>query len=174
MFPRCCFSNCQRGHYSRDSKFSAGRWCMYAHVHLVPFIFQCVQCLLLLNPPSLPKHASTTSWAPASSIWCRLWPCSMPGSRTLTAKALLCTDELSEPSPSCVWYRPCLRLPSSIRAWSPWSTLPLYLGYKSEAAGKRGKNGWEKCEANAHKEAAEVTRLWWKNPLSESDLLVLS
>lgn len=68
---------------------------------LVPFIYQWVHSLFFFclsiadSPPSV-----TSSWTSASGIWSRLWPCSVPGSRTLTAKALLSTDELSEHTPS--------------------------------------------------------------------------
>lgn len=96
---------------------------------------------------------------PACSICSRLWPCSVPGRKTLTAKALLSTDELSEhtPSPSCVILA-SLHLPLSLHthARSLQSTLQLYPRYKSEATGK--------CGVNAQKEGAEAARLWWQNP----------
>jgi len=130
---------------------------IYLCSNTIPDVAPVTACEAICVCPSSPIHLSvyplpfaSQAWPPpppttppqvgrlASGIWCRLWPCSVPGSRTLT-KPLLSTDELLEhtPSPSCVWYQPGLRLPRSTRARSLRSTPPLYLGYKSEAAGNK-------------------------------------
>lgn len=150
-YPWCCYSNCQRDHCAEEtvnSELACCRWCMHVCVYLVPFIFQWVHSLLLLEHwfhPHPTPSSTATSWTPASSIWSRLWPCSVPGSGTLTAKALLSTDELSEhtPSPLCV-ISACLHLPASTHTRSLRSTLSLYLRYKSEAAEKTGNKEFRK------------------------------
>lgn len=123
-YPWCCYSDCQWEHCAGgrqwiQSWLVAGGACICVRlsgpIHFsvtpLPFCFSSTK--------SHTHHASaTSSWTSASSIWSRLWPCSLPGSRTLTSKALLSTAELSESTPS-VTTPGCLRPAMSPRSWPP-------------------------------------------------------
>lgn len=114
----------------RNCKFIVD-WRQVAHVvcarvFACPFHFSAT-LLPFASHALIPPSPATRRWTPASSIWSRLRPCSMPGSRTLTAKASLSTDELSERTPSTLARSlGLLRPPSSKRRVGPRGALFLF------------------------------------------------
>lgn len=81
------------------------RECIWSRADGRRRVYMCVCSHSFLTEPSPPTSLFPScllpplSWISASSIWSRLWPCGVPGSRTSAAEATLSTDELSEHAP---------------------------------------------------------------------------
>lgn len=160
-YPWCCYSNCQQDHCAEEtvnSELAGCRRCMYLFFNKsTPYCFSS----------TVSPSTTTASWTPAYSIWSRLWTCSVPGSRTLTAKALLSTDELSErtPSPLCV-ISACLRLPMSTRTLGLCGALFLFSSDINQRPLKNG-GGEQRVGKNVKlmltKREPGEARLWWEN-----------